>query len=263
MSINAALFNGLAGMNSFSTALSVVSDNVANANTTGFKANTPLFSDLVSGFFTGMLGDTEMAGAGSRATSVLSNLNQGSIGDGTRWSDLAIQGDGFFAVQDSAGETFYTRDGSFKLDNQGYLATNSGNRVLDTGGNPIQVMQNLPTIDISNLSVSNDGTISYTDATGQPQTMASQIGITTFRDPNALLRRGNNMFSPLDPADAQVGTANDGIRGAIMGSSLESSNVDLAKEMVNMIIYQASYNANSKSISTSKDMIDTTIGMVR
>jgi flagellar hook protein FlgE len=205
--------------------------------------------------------DTESEGAGSMILGISTNYGQGLILNTSNWSDLAIGGEGFFNVRDVlSGRLYYTRDGSFHLDDQAYLVNMQGLRVQDINQADIQV----PNIEnYVSFHVETDGWIYGVDNTGT-EVQIAQLGLSSFSNRDGLVRQGNNLYM----AGPEVGQIFDNattpaIFGQVLDYSLENSNVDLAKEMVDMIIYQASYNANSKTITTCKDMIDATINMVR
>ncbi len=278
MSITSAMSNGVSGLNSFSTALEVTSDNVANTGTTAFKSNAARFGDMVSSYYNTQSKDTDRRGAGSVALGVATDFAQGSFSTTTSWSDMAINGQGYFAVakislDDSGaatvnGQTFYTRDGSFHVDKSGYLVNYQGYAVLGADGQPIRVEATPNSPSHTNFYVDSKGQIwgypTDTSLGTDPEMIGNPVKIVIFPNEGGLIRKGGNLYtvgpeskSPIDVTD------NETLRGDIAGYTLEGSNVDLAKEMVNMIVYQASYNANSKSITTARDMLDTTINLVR
>jgi flagellar hook protein FlgE len=249
---------------------------VANANTTGFKANMVRFCDMVDGYVSTQASDTDRAGAGSAILGVGTDFAQGSMINTSTWSDLAISGDGFFNVQnlDAAGNltgpVYQTRDGSFHLDKNGYLVNNLGYAVLDaTGTGAIRVEPTPANPTYTNYRVDADGNIWGTPTTADPVTgfapvIRGQIGLTTFPNPEGLIRMGSNLYSQGPEAGTAVTAApNSGPRGFILDLTLENSNVDLATEMVNMIIYQADYNANSKSITVASQMLETMVNLIR
>jgi flagellar hook protein FlgE len=267
MGIGTALYNGLSGLNSYSTALSVVSDNVANANTTAFKSNSVRFGDMVNSYYASLTNDTEREGAGSTIMSFATNFGQGNLMATESWSDLALGGNGFFEVNDpSTTNSYFTRDGSFRLytDAAGdtYLVNPQGYHVRNDAGADI-VITNADTY--SKFRVGEDGQIYGTAAGVETALAGAKIGLTVFTNENGLVREGHNLYS--QGPDSGTATRSDtgaaGLYGTVNDYNLEGSNVDLAKEMVDMIIYQASYNANSKTITTDATLLDTTINMVR
>ena len=175
-----------------------------------------------------------------------------------------IQGNGFFCVQDTTtGTDYYTRDGSFQISTTGYLTDMHGNEVLDKTGKPIQVEDptKTPYPKYSSYAIDKFGDVTGTDSTGTVTTIG-QLGITTFPNPDGLVRDGQNMYTPGASAGSPIlGTAGSGQAGQITSGTLEGSNVDLTTQMVNLITYQADYQANSKSVQTGNDMLQTVVNL--
>ncbi|NLI81073.1 MAG: flagellar hook basal-body protein [Deltaproteobacteria bacterium] len=263
MGSSSSMYIGVSGLNSFSSALSVVADNVANSNTTGYKANSVRFGDMVSSYYSTQSVDTDRAGSGSAILGIATDFSEGPMVATNKWSDVAINGNGFFTIDTPAGR-MYTRDGSFHMDQNGNLVTLQGYSVLDSGGNPINV-DNPAAPQYTNYNIDADGMIWGTPvAGGDPVTIAGPIGVTIFPNQDGLIRQGANLYT----AGPQTGAANLGApnadgRGFLLDLNLENSNVDLAMEMVNMIIYQADYNANSKSILTASEMLEVVTNLIR
>lgn len=266
MGISTALYNGLSGLNSYATAIAVASDNVANANTTAFKSNSVRFGDLVNSYYTNLSNDIEREGGGSAVVGFATNFGQGSLTPSDNWSNVAINGDGFFVVSDGTN-TYYTRDGGFNLDTAGYLVNAQGYRVQNAGAD-IQIAN---AANYSKFRVASDGQIWAVDnSLATPVEVAitgAKVDRATFTNKDGLVREGSNLYSAgpeIGNTYLASGTNGPGIKfGDMLDSTIEGSNVDLAKEMVDMIIYQASFNANSKTISTNSGLLDTTIQMVR
>jgi len=289
MSIGSSLWNGVSGLNSFSTALTTVSDNIANANTTGFKAGSVHFGDMVNTYLALQSDSVQSEGGGSAILGIASDFAQGNLQTTTMWSDLAVSGEGFFIVKGVEGDVTlaqenYTRDGSFRLDKDGYLVNLQGFRVQgyanppeDPAADPL-VYPDPPVYDYTTLvdiriadadeyqfNVDKDGAIHAIDADGGTNEVRFKVGLARFINNDGLIRQGGNRYIAGDKvgdiskndADAATGF------GEIEDRQLEGSNVDMAKEMVNMIIFQSSYNANSKTITTSRDLLDSTINLVR
>ncbi len=260
--IGTALYNGVNGLRSFSTAVSVVSDNIANANTIGFKANTIRFCDFVAGYYSTVSAFNDREGSGSRPLAILTNFAQGPIINTSNWSDLAINGKGFFGVRDTSGNIYYTRDGGFYVNTQGKLVNYLGMSVLDSSGAEIT----LDTNTYSDFVVRDNGEIYGIDKnTGEISSAPlATIGLYIFKDNNGLVRAGGNLWRE-GPNAGKEGPYQPGTQGmgTIMSYAVEGSNVDLSEELVNMIIYQADFNANSKVITTSADMLNTAVNIVR
>jgi flagellar hook protein FlgE len=257
---SSAFYIGLSGLDSFSTAISVTGDNIANAATTGFKSSSVLFVDMVSNYYTSGTAMGDKMGAGTSVIGTLKDFSEGSISSTGTWTDVALNGDGFFAVKLAGStQTYYTRDGSFRLDSSGYLVNGEGYQVLGTDGNPIQVDTTL----YSNMYVDSTGQVYGTDASGTVTAIGEPLLLTQFSNQNGLIRQGSNLYT----AGGEVGTtttnATATLNVKVEDAALETSNVDLSSEMVNLIIYEADYNANAKTITTANDMLDTVINMIR
>jgi flagellar hook protein FlgE len=255
------MYTALSGLNTFNTALSVVSDNIANANTTGWKSNTVDFGDLVSGLIPTEGVNTSAQGVGSTVLGVTANWTTGSEVQTGNWSDLMIQGNGFFAVENPTSTAVsYTRDGSFMINTAGVLSDMNGNEVLDDKGAAITV-KNPSTY--TSFAIDKFGNFTGVDSTGTAQPLGV-IGVTTFSNPNGLVREGNNDYTPGTsagpPTTAAPGT---GQAGQLISGALEGSNVDLTAQMVNLINYQADYQANSKSIETGNTLLQTVVNLIR
>jgi flagellar hook protein FlgE len=273
------MYIAVSGLNSFSSALSVVADNVANANTAAFKANSVRFGDMVASYYSTQSADTDRAGSGSAILGIATDFSQGPVVATNRWSDVAINGNGFFSVQmPNGGPTLFTRDGSFQLDVDGNLVNMQGYAVLASdGATPIQVEPTPAAPTYWNYSIDVDGNIWGTPTAGGPPQVISgidpvsgaavgtgPIGVTTFPNQDGLVRQGANLYSAGPQCGTPVpGVPNSGGRGFLLDLNIENSNVDLALEMVNMIIYQADYNANSKAILTASQMLETVTNLIR
>jgi flagellar hook protein FlgE len=265
MGLSNTMYTGVSGLNTFGTALSIVSDNVANANSTGYKSNSGLFGDLVSGYMATQSVDTESQGAGSNLLGVATDFSTGPTLTTGTWSNVMIQGNGFFSVQDNNAVTGYTRDGSFRVDSSGFLSNMQGDKVLGTDGKPIQIEADPtnPTYTSYNIE-KGTGNIYGTLPGGTTTTLIGTLRVSTFPNQEGLIRNGNNLYYPGASAGAPIdSTGGVGQAGQIVAGAIEGSNVDLGKEMVNMIIFQSDYTANSKSIETANNMLTTVVNMIR
>lgn len=258
------LYTAAAGMTAQQKDIDVISNNIANVNTTGFKQDRTEFQDLMYQTLNYTAGATSAdtnnptgidTGLGVRVAGIQKNFTQGSLQETGNSFDMAIQGDGFFQIQTPAGETAYTRNGSFKLDSDGTLVTGLGYPVEPQ----IVVPDNL-----INVSVAQDGTVSATDpTTGTSQTLG-QITLVDFINPAGLSPQGDSLYLETsvsgDPINGTPGL--EGI-GSIRQGMLEGSNVQLVTEMVNLITAQRGYEANSKSITTTDTMLQTVNALKR
>lgn len=264
MGLSNAMFTAVTGLSAFGNALSVVSDNVANSNTTGYKTSSALFGDMVSGYLATQSTDVESAGAGTQLLGIASDFSTGSTVQTGTWSNVMIQGNGFFQVRNASGTDSYTRDGSFRVDSTGALTNMQGDGVIGSDGNPIQIEADPTTPVYTNYSIDKAGGIYGTLPGNGGQTLIATLRVSTFPNPQGLVRDGGNLYYPGPSAGAAVdGTAGMGQNGQITSEAVEGSNVDLATQMVNMIMYQSDYSANSKSISTANNMMDAILNLIR
>jgi flagellar hook protein FlgE len=269
-----SLYSGVSGMKNFQTKLDVIGNNIANVNTFGFKKGRVTFKDMVSqtiqgatagGATAGTQGgiNPKQVGLGSTISSIDTVDTQGSLQTTGRILDLAIQGDGYFQVkQGGSTSKYYTRAGNFYFDSQGNLVTGSGNKVLDSTGTAIQI----PNIDsVENLSVGADGKITYL-VSGSTTPNNIQLGLVRFKNNGGLEKVGNNLYqatpnsgtpsaTPLIPGQSGAGT--------IVSGALEMSNVDLSEEFTEMIVAQRGFQANTKIITTSDDILQELINLKR
>ena len=243
--------------------IDVISNNLSNVSTTGFKKSRAEFEDLmyqnlkISGA-QNVAGDrlpTGMqVGMGVRAVDVHKIFTEGDLTNTGNQLDVAIEGDGFFKVEDANGDDAYTRVGSFKLNADGDMVT--------SGGYKLQPNFNVPA-ETQSVVITEDGHISALDKNGEAL-QETDIPLYTFVNPAGLNARGRNLYSATDGSgDPVEGTPGQDNFGTLAQGFLESSNVDLVEEMVNMIVAQRAYETNSKAISTSDTMLQTANQMKR
>lgn len=254
--MNSALWIAKTGLDAQQMRMSVVSNNLANVATTGFKRDRASFEDL---FY-----QTERAAGGQAAndTTIPSGMNrgtgvrvvstdklhtQGNMSQTGASLDVAINGRGFFSLQMPDGSTAYTRDGSFKLDNTGTLVTSSGYRV-----NPGITLPN----NTQSINIGDDGTLSVSLQGAVVDVVIGQLTLTDFVNPMGLRPVGENLFEETGSSGNPIigGPGLNGI-GNLRQGFLETSNVNIVEEMVNMIETQRAYEINSKSISTTDQML--------
>ncbi|MGQ9724498.1 MAG: flagellar basal-body rod protein FlgG [Tepidimonas sp.] len=244
------------GMQAQQTQLDVISHNLANVSTAGFKRSTALFEDLIYQNLRQVGGNaTENAelptglqiGLGVRTVATARTYTQGNLQQTDNSLDVAINGNGFFRVQMPDGSTAYTRDGSFKLNNQGQIVTNQGYLLVDS-----------PTVpeNARGLTIGKDGQITVLlPGQAAPQTIG-QITLANFINPAGLEPLGQNLFleSQASGAPAVGAPGTDGF-GQVLQGFLESSNVNVVQELVAMIQAQRAYELNSKAVTTSDQML--------
>jgi flagellar hook protein FlgE len=272
-----SLSSGVSGLESFQQDMDVIGNNIANINTTGFKAGTVEFADALSNTLRGAssTSDGEQVGTGVQLTAIDNNWSQGAIESTGVPSQLAINGNGFFEVADPSTPTdiFATRDGTFSVNSAGYLVTTGGYYVQGTNNVTGATGKLQVTTDPAKTGANAVSMIAYTiDSSGKINVqqsdgttyVAGQVLLTNIVDPQQLISEGNNLYSNLTAAGAGAlaapGSAASGL-GQIQGSALESSNVDLSNEMANLITAQRAFEANSKIITTSNEVLQTLVQM--
>jgi flagellar hook protein FlgE len=270
-----SLNTAVSGLQYQQNRLDVIGNNIANVNTTGFRAATTHAADN----FSSMLNSRAQIGSGVSTAGVSNSFTQGVIAGTGQPYDMAIQGNGFFVVKDSVtGESFATRAGDFRLDTSGFLVSQDGLRVqgLDAAGvaGDIKITldpANLPTGSAGvSWQIGNDGKVMLTlrsTTAGTPAPAPIQIGqiqVQNFSDPGALTKVGSNRFSNLDGAGPSgLGTPGTGGRGDIKWQALEQANVDLASQFTDLIVTQRGYQANAKIITTSDEILQELINLKR
>jgi flagellar hook protein FlgE len=277
------MYSAISGLRTHQTMLDVVSNNLANVNTVGYKSSRTTFKDQLEQTLAGgsaqgpNTGGTNSAqvGLGVQLGSVDAVMGEGSLQSTGNPLDVAIQGEGWFRV--GAGdpsatpatmptELNYTRAGNFLRNDQGFLVTPEGQYVigLDTSTTPAtDAFIQIPTGSTS-VAVGNDGTISYIPAGGGNRTAAGIISMAKFPNDAGLLRLSGNRWAAHPAAGAeQVGTPDGRTFGSTIGGTLEMSNVDLASEFTSMIVAQRGFQANSKVISTADEMLQELVNLKR
>ncbi|OLN22783.1 flagellar basal body rod protein FlgG [Domibacillus antri] len=319
-----SMYSGISGMKNFQTKLDVIGNNISNVNTYGFKKGRTIFKDMVSQQLAGATAPTAIKGGtnprqvglGAQLAAIDTNHTTGSLQTTGRTLDLAISGDGFFQVAESAnaGRTgftneVFTRAGNFYLDSDGYLVNGDGLFVVgygarergtpavyptpnqigapnpaptaaqlplttetiagflpeDTGnGNadiPYQPIQ-IPT-DAQSMSIGADGTVTFVDAAGVLR-WAGQLVIAKFSNPEGMEKVGGNYFQQTTASGGEA-LAAPGLsgNGEIVAGTLEMSNVDLSEEFTEMIVAQRGFQANTRIITTSDEILQELMSMKR
>ncbi len=251
--MNRALWISATGMEAQQSRTDAIANNMANVNTTGYKKSVVRFSDMLyqkiklpgagSSVSTTPVGI--QMGTGVKIDSVSKVFSQGALVSASGDLDMAIEGEGFFQIQKPDGSTGYTRAGSFHMDSTGLVVTSEGFPVLG-----------FPTLDLNSSSVSihPDGTV--TTFSGGVTSEKGRIQLARFANQEGLAYEGGNMYSETPASgSATVGSPGATDFGNIAQHALEGSNVDIVKEMVNMIASQRAYELNSKGIKTADDML--------
>lgn len=244
------------GMAAQQLTLDVIANNLANVNTTGFKRSSVEFQDvlyetIVSGAGEGGLGQEKpveiQVGHGNRAVSTFRTFTQGAVADTENPLDLAIDGDGFFQVMRPDGTYAYTRDGTFRINADGFIVTTTGLRL----GSEIS----LPP-DTESIHIGQDGIISIILSGESTPEEISQIELVKFVNPAGLRAVGGNLYEEtVASGPPTVGFAGDEGFGAVLQGFLEKSNVDVVQEMINMIVAQRAYEINSKAVKSADEML--------
>ncbi|ADQ05947.1 flagellar basal-body rod protein FlgG [Caldicellulosiruptor hydrothermalis 108] len=256
-----ALYSAALGMKAQQTNVDIISNNLANVNTTAFKKDKAEFKDLLYETLSRadvVAGDGKpvslQIGHGVTISAITKSFAEGNLERTENPLDLAIQGEGFFVVSTPNGPR-YTRDGSFKVSNvegQIKLVTSDGYPVLAEGDTEIV----LPETAISSITIDETGRITYKDQDGQIQDSGFKIKIVRFINPQGLLAEGKNLYNVSATSGDPVSEEEmEGQKSRILQGFLEMSNVQVVDEMVKLIIAQRAYEINSKAIQTADDML--------
>jgi flagellar basal-body rod protein FlgG len=262
--MNPALNTAATGMAAQQTRTDVIANNLANVNTTSFKSSRPNFVDLlyqtVQGQQTVGSGDANttqaiQVGRGTRLVGIERVQSQGALAQTSSPTDIGINGEGYFQVQQANGQLSYTRDGSFQISDQGTLVTSDGLTVVPG----IKIPPNA-----SNLTISGNGIVSATQAGSTTSTELGRIELARFANSAGLLALGGNLYqSTAASGEPVTGYPQDDGLGQLQQGYLEGSNVDIVQEMVNMIDAQRAYEINSKAISNSDTMMGMANNLIR
>jgi len=254
--MNLALWAAKTGLDAQNTQMAVISNNLANSNTTGFKADRAAFQDLMyqnvqqvgaqstqnTQYSTGL-----SLGTGVKIAATEKNFSQGSVLQTGGTLDLSITGQGFFQITMPDGTLAYTRDGSFSMDSTGNVVT--------AAGYPLSPAITVP-VGSQSVSVGSDGTVSVTAPGASKATTVGQVQLANFINVQGLQPTGNNLLVESGSSGSpQVGAPGLNGLGTLQQGSLETSNVNTVTELVNMITCQRAYEMNSKAISTTDQML--------
>lgn len=261
-----SLWTAATGMIAQQINLDTIANNLSNVNTQGYKAQVNEFKSLlyqtIQTRTTSASGDPKPIGAqvglGVRNSAITTSFRQGSMLDTDSNTAFAIDGNGFFAVRGEDGNTYYTRNGNFKftIATEGnMLATSDGLPVMSSAGQPIILPQTQ--YDMSKITVSKDGELCYPDELNNPQPIGITMGVYQFNNPNGLERMGDTLYGETAASGQPINEATSTTvqRSRIIQNYIEGSNVQVADEMVNMIVAQRAYELNSKAITTSDEML--------
>jgi len=293
MSITSAMFTGVSGLLANAEGINVIGNNLSNVNTVGFKSGRMLFSDMLST----NIGNSSQIGRGTQIQKVDNVFGQGSFESTELVSDLALQGNSFFALGAPGGNAvvttqnsaFLTRAGAFRVDDTYHLVNPDGYQVLDDAGAPIQFLATAAGAtpaagDFAKITkIDSKGMITYVDALGStyyyntagaigvtdPTTVTNRIAVINPPNPGGLDKIGGTLFQAgatsgvAAAAFAPVTNTANGTSEKIFSNSLEQSNVDMAGQFVKMILTQRAYSANSKTITTADEMTQEVLNLKR
>lgn len=260
-----ALHTAATGMAAQELNVQVISNNIANLRTTGFKKQTAAFQDLIYEHVRRVGAQSSDQGTivpvgvdiggGVKTVGTPRSMTQGTLSQTGNDLDLAVSGEGFFKILMPDGTYQYTRDGTFQMDNQG--------RVVTAQGNPVQPTITIPN-NASGLTVNVQGQVSVTLPGSSTSTIQGQIGLTRFINKAGLQPVGNNQFTETPSSGPpQDGTATAEGYGNITQGSLEQANVDVVSEMSDLIAAQRAYEMNAKVISAADQMMQSTTALFR
>lgn len=251
-----ALWTAKTGLEGQQFKMDVITNNLANVNTTGFKKSRAVFEDLLyqnmrqpgaMNTSTQNLPSGMQVGSGVRPAATERLHSQGSLEATENSRDVAINGKGFFQVQMPDGEVAYTRDGTFQVNENGQLVT--------ANGHPIEPGVFIPDNALS-VSIGEDGTVSITEPGSTQQLEVGQLTLATFINPAGLESMGGNLYAETTasgPRNEHIPGMNGA--GRLMQGQVETSNVNVVEEMVNMIQTQRAYEINSRAVSSSDEML--------
>ncbi len=301
MSLIGSLSSGVTGLQTFSKDLEVIGNNIANVNTTAFKAGslgfTESFSNTLRASQPGNGGavsnvQASQIGSGVKISGINVNFNQGALNTTGQATDLGISGDGYFLVKDGSGVSYATRDGNFRWDDQGYLVNSMGMRVQGLTGNsstpPTTAVGDIQrdnadivtagvTATLQSIAIDRSGSVVqfYSDGTNHT---VGQVLLQRFAQPSSLMKHGDGLYTSLTNAGP---TGTEGVftsgptatvvdytagtagNGTVEAGTLEQSNVDLTAEFANMITAQRSFQANARVVTVSDTVLDDVVNLKR
>ena len=251
-----ALWAAKTGLDAQQTQMTVTANNLANANTTGFKRSRAVFDDLLYQNLSQVGADTSQTtqspsglnvGTGVRVVSTEKNYTQGSVNNTGNPLDVAVQGLGYFQVLQPNGTLAYTRDGSFQVNAQGQVVTAQGYQV--------QPSITIPT-GAQSVTIGADGTVSVQLANQSTPTTVGTLQLANFINPAGLQDVGGNLsVETAASGPPTIGTPGLSGLGTLIQGSVEASNVDIVEELVNMIQTQEAYEMNSRAVQTTDQML--------
>lgn len=262
-----SMYSGISGLKNFQSKLDVIGNNIANVNTFGFKKGRIVFKDLYSQTVAGAAAPTadrggvnsKQLGLGSSMAAIDTIHSVGSIQTTGNTLDLAIEGDGFFVVGEDGDLTTasFTRAGNFYLDEVGDIVDGDGRYLLTDAGAKISVP-----IEATSLAIGQNGEVNAVVG-GIVENLGS-VALAKFSNPGGLTKKGGNLYEASSNSGvASIGPALADGRGAIKSGTLEMSNVDLSEEFTEMIVAQRAFQANTRVITTSDEILQELVNLKR
>jgi flagellar basal-body rod protein FlgG len=259
-----AMYTAASGMEAQQLNIDTIAHNLANINTSGFKARRAQFQDLLyqnmrqAGAANTATTDAPVGlqvGLGTRPIATDIIFTQGDSAATNNPLNVVIQGNGFFQVKQTNGQIAYTRNGNFQVNREGNIVTSDGDL--------LEPQITIPSDKIS-ITIGPGGSVSVTQAGQTTSQTVGTIELALFQNPSGLQSMGKSLFTPTQASgDAITGTAGENGLGTLMSGYVEQSNVSVVEEMVNMIISQRAYEANSKVIRTADEMFTQANNVIR
>ncbi|MEK0289830.1 flagellar basal body rod protein FlgG [Caldifermentibacillus hisashii] len=274
-----SMYSGISGMKNMQIKLDVIGNNIANVNTFGFKKGRITFKDAMYQTIGSASGGTDtrgginakQVGLGSEIASIDTIHTESSLQNTSRPLDLAItNGDGYFVVNDG-GQNYFTRAGNFYIDDEGYLVNSDGFRVQgdDPDSNDLdnimierQIKEDGATLELQGISISQDGEIIAQYNDNSVRTVAT-IALARFNNEEGLNKAGGNLYQASTNSGQPIFGIGGGAHGTVVSGKLEMSNVDLSEEFTEMIVAQRGFQANSRIITTSDEILQELVNLKR
>ena len=267
-----SFYTSLSGLQGAQTNLDVISNNIANAETNGFKSSTAAFADIVSA--SALTDPSLTVGLGTRVQSITQHFSLGSMQQTGNALDLAINGDGFFVTKSATSNaTSYTRDGSFSVNGTGQLVDGSGDMVQvlpvsaagiassNTAASATVPLTNAAGAQYTGMSVSGSGVLTASYADGSTAAIGA-VALASFPEDTGLKQQGAATWTATgNSGAATLGQPGTGDYGPILSGTLEGSNVDLSSQLVGLVGAQQNYQANAKAIDTDTQIMSTIINL--
>jgi flagellar hook protein FlgE len=275
MSLISSLDSGISALDSFNQGLQVIGNNIANINTTAFKASNASFADSLSDTLQAASPGSDAAamqiGTGVQMAGINTDFAQGSLVQTGVVTNLAVSGNGYFVVQNpSTSAAYATRDGTFSFDSSGNLINAQSYKVLDGTGAVVSISNcvnpagtAMTSANTSSVTIGTDGTVTAYDSSGTAYT-GQKVGLLTVTNQSKLMNQGNNLYNFAATGAtlaANLGTANTGSLGSIQSGQIEQSNVDLTTQFGNMITAQRSFEAASRVVTVSDSILNTIVNL--